>query len=670
MKGVYQELGRKAKTMFRRIGENPYVFCMVLGLLLNFGVELLSRKSFVSVLSYLLGRPIIFFYNSLVIAFTVSFALLTKRRVFAFSFLAIIWLVLGVVNSVVLVFRTTPFTAPDLLLLKSAYSVMGSYLTGKQIVVICFAVCLLLGIVVLLFWKAPKRKEKISYWNVAFYIGGLFLAAYFSTLAGMQSGILAERFGNIGMAYIEYGFPYCFGNSLLNTGIDKPADYSPQIVDELIIHVEKPISHSSRPIIEEGEEEELPNIIFLQLESFFDPKHIKGVEFSKEPLPNFTYLRATYSSGYISVPSIGAGTANTEFEVITGMNLDFFGPGEYPYKTILKETTCESIAYNLKEKGYKSHVLHNNDGTFYERNQVFPQLGFDSFTSIEYMDVREFTPMGWAKDFILIDEIQKSLKSTKELDVIYAISVQGHGSYPTEKVENPYISLVGKENNSLEYYVNQIYEMDVFIGKLIAVLQKYPERVILVMYGDHLPGFEFTAENLMNGDLFQTEYIIWDNFGLEKKDRDLEAYQLSAYVLEQAGLHNGILTKYHQVFAKEENYLSGLKLLQYDMLYGDQEVYNGENPLKSSELVMGTEVISIDSVIKEDGGFLVKGKNFTKYSHVAVNGIETETIYNNADTLQIHKELQDGDKITVYQAGKDAVWLSQTQEYIYHTDKP
>ena len=160
------------------------MFCMVLGLLLNFGVELLSRKSFISVCSYLLDRPVIFFYNSLIIAFTVSFALLTKRRVFAFSLLAIIWLFFGIVNSVVLVFRTTPFTAPDLLLLKSAYTVMGSYLTGKQIIFICIALCVLLGFIFLIFWKAPKRKERISYWNVAFYIGGLFLATYFSTLAG------------------------------------------------------------------------------------------------------------------------------------------------------------------------------------------------------------------------------------------------------------------------------------------------------------------------------------------------------------------------------------------------------------------------------------------------------------------------------------------------------
>ena len=87
------------------------------------------------------------------------------------------------------------------------------------------------------------------------------------------------------------------------------------------------------------------------------------------------------------------------------MNLDFFGPGEYPYKTILKETTAESAAYNLKELGYGTHAIHNNDGTFYGRNKVFANLGFDTFTSLEYMNPIEENPTGWAKDKILINNM-------------------------------------------------------------------------------------------------------------------------------------------------------------------------------------------------------------------------------------------------------------------------
>ena len=126
-----------------------------------------------------------------------------------------------------------------------------------------------------------------------------------------------------------------------------------------------------------------------------------------------------YSSGYLSVPSVGAGTANTEFEIITGMDLDFFGPGEYPYKTVLKERTCETICYDLKPYGYTTQAMHDNRASFYGRNEVFSQFGFDYFTSMELMNIQEYTSNGWAKDKILTGELLKALKGTENKDYIY-----------------------------------------------------------------------------------------------------------------------------------------------------------------------------------------------------------------------------------------------------------
>lgn len=165
--------------------------------------------------------------------------------------------------------------------------------------------------------------------------------------------------------------------------------------------------------------EDVPNIIFLQLESFFDVNRLKDVTFSENPVPYFEELKETCPSGYFTAPSVGAGTANTEFEVITQMNVHDFGTGEYPYKTILQETPCESIAYDLKKLGLASHVIHNNTATFYDRNIVFPKLGFDSFTTLEYMNHVETNEIGWAKDKILTKEIVRALSETEERDLIY-----------------------------------------------------------------------------------------------------------------------------------------------------------------------------------------------------------------------------------------------------------
>ena len=164
---------------------------------------------------------------------------------------------------------------------------------------------------------------------------------------------------------------------------------------------------------------------------------------------------------------------------------------------MLPSKVCESVAYDLSELGYTTHALHNNYGTFYDRNRIFSHLGYDTFTSIEYMENVTFTPMGWAKDSILTGQIQKILDSTEGSDYIYAISVQGHGDYPSElptgytpsiKINNFFDK---EKQTAFEYYVNQIKEMDDFIKELTDYLSQRDEQTVLVMYGDHLPGFEF-----------------------------------------------------------------------------------------------------------------------------------------------------------------------------------
>ena len=186
------------------------------------------------------------------------------------------------------------------------------------------------------------------------------------TQLALEKRVLSNYFGNIAFAYEDYGYPYCLGVTIFDTGISCPRDYS----EKEIKRIEK--TEENLPETREGE---YPNIIFLQLESFFDPELVNYLEISEDPIPNFRKLMKEYTSGYYKVPSVGAGTANTEFESITGMSLRYFGPGEYPYKSILKETTCESAPYVLGELGYSSHAIHNNEANFYGRRSYFPESG-------------------------------------------------------------------------------------------------------------------------------------------------------------------------------------------------------------------------------------------------------------------------------------------------------
>ena len=362
---------------------------------------------------------------------------------------------------------------------------------------------------------------------------------------------------------------------------------------------------------------------------------------------------------------------------MTGMNLDDFGPGEVPYKTVLQKTTCESMAYNLKEYGYSAHAIHNNDGTFYSRKWVFEKLGYDTFTSIEYMHVTEFTPMDWSKDKFLTEEILKAIRSTKEPDYIYTISVQGHGSYPsTGKIENPAVTVSNVSDdgrkNAIEYYSNQIREMDDFIKELTTELSKLDEEVILVMYGDHLPGLGFSEENLENGSLYQTEYIIWNNMNLPVENEDLETYQLSSKVMKLLGMNSGVINKYHQNYRNDEGYLSGLQNLEYDILYGDKIAYGGINPYTPTELQMGVDTIEITRVEKQEADgrqyAVIHGKHFNEFSRVYVNGDSFSTEYVDEQTLRIvYEGLTSLDSFVVSQEDKDdGTILSSTKECLYY----
>ena len=420
-------------------------------------------------------------------------------------------------------------------------------------------------------------------------------------------------------------------------------------------------------------EEQRPNIIFVQLESFFDPTEVEWLRFSEDPIPNLRKMFSEYSSGYFKVPSVGAGTANTEFEVLTGMSMRFFGPGEYPYKTYAKTRTLESAASALKGLGYGAEALHNNGGNFYSRAQVFNNMGFDHYTSKEFMNILQTTPKGWATDDILVPNIMESLDTTDGTDFVCTISVQGHGDYPTEPtLENPEINVTGVEDegkrNAWEYYVNEVHEMDKFVGQLIDAIEQRGEPTVIVFYGDHLPTLGLEAKDLKGKYLYNTNYVIWDNIGLEKKDGNIAAYQIMAEVFDRLDIHTGTIFNYHQQRRQTKNYLADLELLQYDIMYGKQYVYKDSGaPITEGHMVMGVKDATITSVVEQlKGTYSIYGENFTKQSKVYINGEKQTTKFLNNTRLDLKEsEIKDGDQIMVAQCGSSNTIFRTSKTYEY-----
>ena len=644
-----------------RISLLLHALCSALGYFL---IEMISRRSFSAAWTYMTTKPLVFAYNAALIFTTSLIVYLFRRRCFWRVLISILWLLLGIINGVILSNRVTPFTGPDLHLLTDGMAVLNKYLPAWGVVLALILLGFFALLLLILLIKAPKYKRKVKFrYDLLLVVVGAALFAGATQLA-LEKRVLSNYFGNIAFAYEDYGYPYCLAVTIFDTGISCPRDYS----EQEITRIEK--TEDNLPATNEDSK---PNIIFVQLESFFDPTLVEYLNISEDPIPNFRKLMKEYTSGYYKVPSVGAGTANTEFESITGMSLHYFGPGEYPYKSILKETTCESAPYVLKNLGYSTHAVHNNEANFYGRRSIFPNLGFDTFTSAEYMSEEEDkNPLGWTKDEVLTDEIIKCLDSTEESDYIYTISTQGHGAYPEEQlIDDPEITVSGAEteaqNNQWEYYCNEIHEMDNFVKELTDALADYPEDVILVMYGDHLPTMGLTVEDLKNKYLFQTQYVMWDNFGLEKKDENLAAYQMAAEVMDRAGIHEGTIFRYHQARRNTRNYQVDLETLQYDVLYGKKYSYDGESPFQRTKMRMGLYDVTLDSmeeISTVDHTYRLKGTNFTPSSQVKLNGEWYDTVYVNPTTLMISgTEINDFDRVSVVQRSNSSTRKALSKSY-------
>ena len=631
---------------------------LLLALLLCFLIETLSRHNPVSALVYAVTRPQAFLYNTLIITCTLFLSLLARRRRFVIVLISTLWMILGLINFVMLIVRITPLGFYDFVIWLKNTSISNAYVTIWQFVLIGAGALLVIAAMAAVFRKAPKSIPQRR-------LGLLIVLAVWgiTALATVPYAMYCQDYTDPAKAYKRYGFPYSLLRSAVDRGVSRPDKYDKETISGIVPEAKDPL-----PPVIEGQ----PNFIFLQLESFLSPDNITTVSCSEDPVPTFTRLKETCSTGLLYVPMIGGGTANVEFEVVTGMRVNDFGTGEYPYSTVLQEAVCESVAYDLKELGYAAHAIHSNTATFYQRHLVFPRLGFDSFTSLEYMQEYRTNSLGWCRDKYLTVPILDALKTDKGPDVVFAVTVQGHGKYITDAPETPYaITSTGLEDNpslknAFEYYVSQLKETDDFLSQLLAALEAYPEPVVLVAYGDHLPALDIPEETLRSGSLLATEYVIWTNDGsLQKEDRDLASYQLTAYTLDRCGISNGKLMRFHQQRAGDEDYLEALHQLEYDMLYGDQFLYDGQQPYEPAQMRMGLKDILLQTAEYDGKVLVVRGRNFTRSSVICKEGSQLDTLFIDNSTLAavpgLLSRVEEGAEISVAQVATDGQVLSSTE---------
>ena len=621
----------------------------LLALVLTLYVEFCNRGlSLPRLFDFVAHRPALFLYNALIILTSLVFSELFKRRRAVLATLTLLWLVLGAVEFLVVKNRTQPFCSVDILMLKDAFSLITIYFTWASIIAMFGAGFLLVALVVMVFTRMRKREKRNFSVSLIAFVGMVLLCIMIAAL-GTRGGVFPQRFDNLVEAYSDYGFATCFAFTFGQQGIARPTEYSTETVSDIVSELASGDEDVKLvyPTFDEEDNLTHPNIIYVQLESFFDVNTVRDAYYSTDPTPWFNRLCERFPSGLLYVPTIGGGTANSEFEILTGLDLDFFGAGEYPYNTVLQNTACESICTNLKPFGYTATALHNNSGTFYSRNIVYSNLGFDRFVPLEYMHDAKYNAVGWAEDAVLTGEIMQALKSTEGRDMIMCIGVESHGKYaeiyerqdgdvevynlPEGIPEAPFRNFVRAARSTDQH----------FLMPLIISLIKFDEPTIVVAYGDHLPALELEADMLSTNSLYATRYVIWNNYGKSFEAPDLQAYRLSANLTRQLGFGSGVISRLHQstpADEEDEAYLSKLEMLEYDMLYGDHEAF--EEEYEPTELTFGSVPITISDAALEYRRLLVTGENFTEFSTILIDGQPADTVY--IDSGHIVARVEDG----------------------------
>ncbi len=305
-------------------------------------------------------------------------------------------------------------------------------------------------------------------------------------------------------------------------------------------------------LMQKSRPQELPDIVVLQSESYFDPAIMNGYH-SADWVPNLRRLQKMGQHGDMRVPTFGGGTIRTEFEILTGLPLQFFPQLNYPYLG-LKESHIPGLARSLESAGYHTLAIHPNQGGFWDRRSVFRRMGFDRFIDKASPEFRHARRHGYyISDHDLTNVILDTLKPSGPPQFIFAISIENHGPYRNSPIDESRtaerdaipvptgVDAVGAR--ILRDYLLHQRDADRELGRLADALAKRDRPALLVFYGDHLPGLEEAfARGFKNGKLAPEQSVpyllISPGHPQATASRDLPAWILGSEILDHAGIHD------------------------------------------------------------------------------------------------------------------------------------
>lgn len=626
-------------------------------ILLTLIIELMQRGSIVKVIMFVTSHFAMFLLNVGIILSITSVAFLFKKTKSVYTILVGSLLIFGAIGGVVISFRGSPLTAADMYSIKDGLAIAQEYLGITEIIIVCLVIlAFIIGIIIL--FKKEKKNEKFNcFRNILFLIIPSFIFTFgIYKYNKVKDNIKLYRW-DLTSTYGVNGYLVSFIDSAKELIPNKPETYSQGRIDEIKTNMDEETMAVS------GNQQK-PNIIVVQLESFIDPYRLKGVEFTEDPIPNIRKIQEMGQNGLIRVPCFGGGTVRSEFEVLTGYSANNLGPGEIPNNTILRKQPVESMAYILKKQGYDVTAIHNYTGNFYNRDEVYANFGFDKMVTKEYMDNLEIK-YDYPSDMNNLKPIKELMNSDKP-QFIFNVAVESHGPYDDDYQAEKYTvsgDISEVEKNQIQEYLDKAKEVDNYVGSLIDYVEKSGEPTVIAMYGDHLPALDvvYDAENYPADQKYDTEYFIWSNTGMKPLEKDIQAYQLSTYILDQAKIKGGLMPSFHRTYMNDKKYDEYLKDIQYDQLYGENYSL-GQELYKKTDLQLGLNPVKVTKAYIEGTQLVVEGENLTKASVVIADGKNIRTTYDNANRIIAVDFDKNIKKIEVGQEGMYGKMLTKTSE--------
>lgn len=433
----------------------------------------------------------------------------------------------GLVNYFVLNFRSVPIQPWDLFSISTAASVADNYeyTLDKQalLVVIGFLVLLILEFFCRYTLKKGTWKFRIPTAAVVCALLVAFGGMFHSDEIVQQKLRLYDKLFTPTTISFKNGTALAFVMELRYISVDKPAGYNADAAREELAAYAQP---SEEP-------EKKPNIIVIMDEAFSDPAVLADFQTNEDYMPFMHSMMDGADntvSGWLNVSVLGGNTANTEFEYLTGNTMAFLPTGSIPYQQYIKAET-PSMASHLASLGYKTVAMHPYKATGWDRDKVYPDLGFQEMHFLpDYKNpllVREY--VSDKSDFEKIIETYEKKEPGEPL-FVFNVTMQNHSSY-TESFDNfqPDITVEGANSTALNNYLSLMKLSDEALQELIAYFEGQEEETIIVFFGDHQPtnsvvepvwklngkrNATLTEEELSRR--YKVPFIIWANYDIEE----------------------------------------------------------------------------------------------------------------------------------------------------------